>query len=163
MQFVKNFNFYGVEAKQIPCLVGSGAPTTKTEGAVGCLYMDTDNGGMYKCTRVGDWQGEAYYEWQNIISEDNNKLKMFAYDDGKLRGSVMMYATDDVHNDALGYKCGVMEFSGGVDNDVEVIVRRVAPGILDSDAATVGQLKAAKTEILEQILAELPDGDEVSY
>lgn len=32
------------------CITGKGAPTTATVGAVGCLYMDTLTGDVYKCT-----------------------------------------------------------------------------------------------------------------
>lgn len=49
MNYVENFNFYGVEAMQIPCIKGSGAPTAATPGAVGCLYMDTTTAFVYKC------------------------------------------------------------------------------------------------------------------
>lgn len=52
MNFVENFNFYGVEAKEIPCITGKGAPTTTTEGEVGALYMDTLTGNIYKCIAV---------------------------------------------------------------------------------------------------------------
>lgn len=61
MNYVKSFNLLGVEAQQIPCITGEGAPTTSTEGAVGCLYMDTTNGDIYKCTVV---DGEKY-TWEN--------------------------------------------------------------------------------------------------
>lgn len=56
MNYVKFFNLLGVEAQQIPCITGEGAPTTTTEGAVGCFYMDTDsdNGDIYKCTNVAN-------------------------------------------------------------------------------------------------------------
>lgn len=50
MNYVKHLNLFGVDAKQIPCITGEGAPTTATEGAVGCLYMDTQTGEVYKCT-----------------------------------------------------------------------------------------------------------------
>ena len=49
MNYINSFNMFGVEAKEIPSIKGSGAPTTETEGAVGCLYMNTDNGDLYKC------------------------------------------------------------------------------------------------------------------
>lgn len=49
MNYVESFNLLGVEAKEIPCIKGEGAPTSATEGAVGCLYMDTLTGNTYKC------------------------------------------------------------------------------------------------------------------
>ena len=62
MKFVKNHNQYGVEAKEIPCLIGQGEPTVETEGAVGCLYMDEGTGAMYKCTSAID----DFYTWKNV-------------------------------------------------------------------------------------------------
>lgn len=65
MNYVENFNFYGVDAKEIPCIKGEGAPTETTEGAVGCLYMDTLTGDMYKCTNVSD----GIYTWVTFEGE----------------------------------------------------------------------------------------------
>lgn len=61
MNFVNDFNFYGVEAQQIPCITGEGAPTKTTEGAVGCLYMDTVSGHIYKCVSFDG----GMYVWEN--------------------------------------------------------------------------------------------------
>lgn len=68
MNYVESFNLLGVEAKQIPSITGNGAPTTATEGAVGCLYMDTATGDMYKCTVVSN----GTYTWVLIL--DKNEL-----------------------------------------------------------------------------------------
>lgn len=54
MNYVDSFEMGGVNAAQIPCIKGKGAPTTATDGAVGCMYMDTDTGNMYKCTAVNN-------------------------------------------------------------------------------------------------------------
>lgn len=59
MNYVEHLNLFGVEAMQIPCIRGNGAPTTATEGAVGCMYMDENSGEMYKCTAVND----GVYTW----------------------------------------------------------------------------------------------------
>lgn len=45
-------------------ITGTGAPTTETVGAVGCQYMDTNNGDMYKCTAVSD----GVYIWVPVGS-----------------------------------------------------------------------------------------------
>ena len=45
-------DLFGTKVKLIPNITGKGAPTSSTEGAVGCLYMDTNNGNLYKCTAV---------------------------------------------------------------------------------------------------------------
>lgn len=64
MNYVKNFNLFGVEAQQIPCAPNAGAPTSSTEGAIGCLYMNTDNGDIYKCTAVNEADdGSKTYTW----------------------------------------------------------------------------------------------------
>lgn len=59
MEFAKSFNLFGVEGKEIPCITGNGAPLAVTEGAVGCLYMDTNTGDIYKCTGVTN----GVYTW----------------------------------------------------------------------------------------------------
>lgn len=68
MDFVSHTNMLGVEAKEIPCIPGKGAPTVATKGAVGCLYMNTDNGDMYKCTAVNN----GSYVWEPI--KDKNAV-----------------------------------------------------------------------------------------
>ena len=62
MNYVESFNLFGTEAKQIPCIKGTGAPTDKTEGAAGCFYMDTDTGEIYKCVSVS----EGAYAWEPV-------------------------------------------------------------------------------------------------
>ena len=62
MNYVESFNLLGLEAKQIPCIKGEGAPTTATEGAVGCFYMDTTTSTLYKCTAVLD----GVYTWETF-------------------------------------------------------------------------------------------------
>ena len=60
MNFIESLDLFHVCAKEIPCLTGSGAPTERTEGAPGVLYMDLDTGGLYKCR--GGMNGG--YRWQ---------------------------------------------------------------------------------------------------
>ena len=62
MNYVKSFDLFGVPAAQIPSITGNGAPTTATEGAVGCLYMDIDAGNLYKCIAVSD----GVYTWEEL-------------------------------------------------------------------------------------------------
>lgn len=82
--------------------------------------------------------------------------------DGEKTGGAYVSCYNDIYDEDGKIVCGCLEFAQD-EHDVPVVLRRLYPGIEDHDAATVGQLKAAKSEILEQILAELPDGDEVSY
>ena len=59
MNYVKSFNLFGIEAKEIPCITGNGVPTTATEGEVGCLYMNIYTGDVYKCTAATN----GVYTW----------------------------------------------------------------------------------------------------
>lgn len=52
MNFVDSLNLLGVEAMQKACITINGAPTTSTEGIVGCLCMNTKDGTVYKCTKA---------------------------------------------------------------------------------------------------------------
>ena len=65
MNYINSFNMFGIEAKEIPSIKGSGAPTTETEGAVGCLYMNTDNGDLYKCIA----SVEGVQTWVSILGD----------------------------------------------------------------------------------------------
>jgi surface protein len=79
MNYVESFNLLGLEAKQIPCIKGENAPTTSTEGAVGCLYMNTLTGDIYKCTAASD----GTYTW-SIIGNNITKLSELENDIGYL-------------------------------------------------------------------------------
>lgn len=67
MNYVESFKLFGTEAMQIPCIKGDGAPTTATEGAVGCLYMDTssESKDLYKCTAAVD----GVYTWVSLLGD----------------------------------------------------------------------------------------------
>lgn len=82
--------------------------------------------------------------------------------DGEKTGGAYVSCFNDIYDEDGKLVCGCLEFAQD-EHDMPVVLRRLYPGIRDDDAATIGQLKAAKSEILEQILVELPDGDEVSY
>lgn len=66
MNYVEYLELFGVSTKEIPCTKGKGAPTASTEGAVGLLYMDTDNGSLYKCTAALN----GVYTWEGICSKE---------------------------------------------------------------------------------------------
>ncbi len=72
MNYVEGIKIGGATAAQIPSIKGTGAPTTETYGAVGCLYMNTDNGDMYKC--ISDTDG--VYIWETI---DGNSTRRYYY------------------------------------------------------------------------------------
>lgn len=75
MNYVKSLNLFGVEAKEIPCITGSGAPTTSTQGAVGCFYMDTssDTKDVYKCTAVSN----GTYTWEKFGSGNDSGAVLY--------------------------------------------------------------------------------------
>lgn len=87
MNYVKNFNLFGVEAKEIPSITAKGAPSTATEGAVGCLYMDTDTGDLHKCISKTDgvcvWvkiasgsaEGAVLYTEQELLPEQKAQAR----------------------------------------------------------------------------------------
>ena len=62
MEYVESFNLFGTNVSQIPCIRGAGAPLSTTAGEVGCLYMATNTGALYKCTAVAD----GVYTWVRI-------------------------------------------------------------------------------------------------
>ncbi|MBR0544016.1 MAG: SGNH/GDSL hydrolase family protein [Bacteroidaceae bacterium] len=74
MNYVEHLNLFGVEAKQIPCSTGAGAPTTSTEGAVGCLYMDTLTGDVWKCVSEADDK----YGWAKLSEGSPDAVKFTA-------------------------------------------------------------------------------------
>lgn len=98
MNYVKSLNMFGIEAKEIPCIRGEGTPTTETEGAVGCLYMDTLTGMMYKCVAASN---EVGYTWEAVL--DNHAMYFGIETDGtiylkpKYRGAIV--ADKDVSGD----------------------------------------------------------------
>jgi hypothetical protein len=53
-----------VDARQLPCVSGNGAPTTETVGAIGELYMDIDTHSIYKCVAANNgaytWEATMY-------------------------------------------------------------------------------------------------------
>jgi hypothetical protein len=71
MNYVDHFNLFGIDAKQIPCDTGEGAPTTTTVGAVGCFYMDTLTGDVYKCVSVNG----GVYGWELFGSGSPDAVK----------------------------------------------------------------------------------------
>ena len=73
MNYVDSLNIFGVEAKEIPCIKGSTAPTKLTVGAVGLFYMETSTGDVYKCVAVN----ENNYTWEVIGSSNHGSNDIF--------------------------------------------------------------------------------------
>ena len=96
MNFVKSFNMFGTDAMQIPCIAGTGAPTTSTDGAVGMLYMDTSSsdGELWKCTGVNG----AQYMWTKLINEDLLNSKNNDY---KVIQDVVELPTEGIREDII--------------------------------------------------------------
>lgn len=125
MNFVESFNLFGTEAAQKACITINGAPTTSTEGAVGCLCMNTKDGTVYKCTKAVN----GVYTWvQNggmtevgrisfpMIFEEqyDEEISWYVYPWGLQdrlidyrNGSFLLYAHDEVEEtpaDFPGYE-----------------------------------------------------------
>lgn len=87
MNYVESLDLFGTKAKEISCIKGSGAPTSSTEGAVGLLYMDINNGNIYKCISVSEglstWETvdvpvSTYVPVPKIIDiETNSEFKLY--------------------------------------------------------------------------------------
>ncbi len=65
MNYVKHHNILGVEAKEIPCIVGTGAPDN-TINKIGLLYMNQSTGEIYKCAASG---------WELLVSDANTTVE----------------------------------------------------------------------------------------
>jgi hypothetical protein len=96
MNYIENFNLFGVDAQQIPCIKNNGAPTSSTEGAVGCLYMDTssDSKDIYKCVSAHN----GSYTWEKVVNVDKDYV-----DDAIKEVNGIKYITESVEAHSLDY------------------------------------------------------------
>ena len=83
MNFVEILDMFYQDVRQIPCLLGKGAPTSYTVGAVGCLYMDTNKGDLYKCTSAKN----GVYTWEPLTG--------MQFDGGYVDDKGYMHLTND--------------------------------------------------------------------
>lgn len=67
--YVKGFDLFGVKARQIPCLTAKGEPNNELALKIGLLYINEDNGDMYKCVKGN---GEEGLVWIKIDNKDTN-------------------------------------------------------------------------------------------
>lgn len=74
MNYVKHLDFNNIEVKEIPCIRGSGAPSTNTDGAVGCLYMNTATGHIYKCTKASG----GTYTWEDLNADVREEISQLS-------------------------------------------------------------------------------------
>lgn len=65
--YVKGFDLFGVKARQIPCLTAKGEPSNELALKIGLLYINEDNGDMYKCVKGGVEEGLV---WVKIINDN---------------------------------------------------------------------------------------------
>ncbi|MBQ2920102.1 MAG: Ig-like domain-containing protein, partial [Oscillospiraceae bacterium] len=84
MEFLEGRDLFGSgPSKEIPCLTGEGKPTTATVGAVGCLYMDTATGALYKCTKaengVYTWTQEAGLYYTPVVTQPSDTTMQIAF------------------------------------------------------------------------------------
>ena len=90
MEYVKNHNAFGVRTKEIPCIVGKGAPDNAAN-AVGLLYMDEDTGEVYKRTAAG---------WTPLVPE------IEIPEIPEIPETPNIYVTDSKPSDLSAYKIG---------------------------------------------------------
>ena len=67
--YVKGFDLFGVKARQIPCLTAKGEPTASLALKIGLLYINEDNGDMYKCVKKN---GEEGLVWVLVNNENTS-------------------------------------------------------------------------------------------
>ena len=83
--YVKGFNLFGVKARQIPCLTGKGEPSNELALRIGLLYINEDNGDMYKCIKGNE---EERLVWVLVDNKDTNT------DSGQNPGGTKVYVTE---------------------------------------------------------------------
>ena len=88
VNYVSVFDLFGVEARQVTCDCANGAPTSSTPGKIGMLYMNIDNGDIYKCISSGN----GMTAWSLLVtSEDSiknavNNALTIAKESGEFKG-----------------------------------------------------------------------------
>lgn len=142
MNYVKSLDLFGVPVQQIPSITGSGAPTTSTEGAVGCFYMDTasENVDIYKCIAVVD----GAYIWKefksgsvksvNGISPDENGNVQIETGGGSAEGAVL-YLPQDLPPEKKAQARSNIDAVG-----VEIFNSRASGNYFDATAMQSGML-----------------------
>ena len=88
VNYVSAFDLFGVKARQVTCDCANGAPTSSTPGKIGMLYMNIDNGDVYKC--ISSDNGTT--AWSLLVaSEDSiknavNNALTIAKEGGEFKG-----------------------------------------------------------------------------
>lgn len=88
VNYVSAFDLFGVEARQVTCDCANGAPTSSTPGKMGMLYMNINNGDVYKCISSGN----GMTAWSLLVaSEDSiknavNNALTIAKESGEFKG-----------------------------------------------------------------------------
>lgn len=88
VNYVSAFDLFGVEARQVTCDCANGAPTSSTPGKIGMLYMNINNGDVYKCISSGN--GTTTWSLL-VVSEDSiknavNNALTIAKESGEFKG-----------------------------------------------------------------------------
>lgn len=137
MNYLDSINLFGIDTKEIPCVKGTGAPTTATEGAVGCFYMDTDTGDVYKCTAVAD----GVYTWLR----NDGTPDAITHAPQNLTPEQKVQARDNI--DAADRET-VAECA---DKMIKMTVEFPPKNLLDTSAFEVGNLDTANGEVLNHV------------
>lgn len=70
INYVKGFDLFGIKSIQIPCLTGSGEPSVDIADKIGLLYINEDNGDMYKC--INGTNGLVWDRITNDSAKESN-------------------------------------------------------------------------------------------
>ena len=123
--YVKRFNLFGIKARQIPCLTDHGKPTEDIALKIGLLYIDEDNGDMYKC--INGSNGLIWEKIGTAQSNDGESVNIGNLDLGEglliEDGKLLVKTTDKIEQDNTLpiSSAGVFQIVGNIQALLETI------------------------------------------
>lgn len=90
VNYVEGLDLFGIKAKQIPCLTGNGAPSAESALKIGLLYINEDNGDMYKCVN-----GTDGLVWDMMINNSTSSNKPTFMISGAYNNGYVLVHYDD--------------------------------------------------------------------
>lgn len=142
----------------IPCLTGKGAPTEAQEGAIGSLYLDEDNGDIYKCIATNN----NGYQWvketktgtvqtvNGIAPDENGNVEIEA---GGGSGGAGIYVGDTAPSDTSVLWVDTSDNEGSTVDSVNgktgtVILTAADVGAMPAGASVDYTLPVATSQVL---------------
>lgn len=147
--YYKHITINGTKFDIAVNIVGSGAPTTATEGSVGMIYMDESDGKLYKCTSAS----RSEYVWAKVIPESVSEFKndinyitadseQALSDEQKSRARANIGAATKTEVDA-----SLAATTKSVNESLEGTERNVATALSESEARVNESLEATKDDM----------------